>query len=264
MAAPSKAPSLTRGGWRWSQNPVETTLKEKEEQLLVMSRENQVLKIKLEATREAGVQALRSASQKLYENYQIWSKELITNHEKEKKQIQAYNIQGEEKLQASVENTARLVQGMEAKRTRIAELEKRVERMEEEKKSLVEKKRAFEKMLQQMMSRKEDGKRCLDLQREIFTLKEQIGHLQCMIQVQHHGLRGMIQEAEELKNQLQSQDEKIEELTEKLSTLEAQNKELKDRVEFWSGQPKSKVTQAGWTELGATNLLVIYYVVAEG
>lgn len=27
-----------------------------------------------------------------------------------------------------------------------------------------------------------------------------------------------------------------------------QNKELKDRVEFWSGQPKAKVSKAVWTK----------------
>jgi len=36
--------------------------------------------------------------------------------------------------------------------------------------------------------------RCLDLQRQISTLREQIQHLQLVIRVQHHGLRAVIQE----------------------------------------------------------------------
>ncbi|KAM9250443.1 coiled-coil domain-containing protein 68 [Cariama cristata] len=232
----------------WSCSPVARMMKETEEQLLVVSRENQVLKIKLEATREAGVQALRSASQKLYENYQAQSEELKKRHENEKQQIQAYNLQQEEKLQQSSENASRLAESIEEKCTRVAEMEARLQRMEEEKKTLIEKKRSFEKMLQQMMSRNEDSKRCLDLQSQISTLQEQIHHLQRVIQAQHHGLRSVIQEAQELNNQLRSQDKKIENLTEKLSSLEAQNKELKDRVEFWSGQPKSKVSKAVWTD----------------
>ncbi|XP_037228411.1 coiled-coil domain-containing protein 68-like [Falco rusticolus] len=75
-------------GWSWSRSPVVTTMKETEEQLLLVSRENQLLKIKLEAMREAGVQALSSASQKLFENYQTLSEELKKSHENEKNQIQ--------------------------------------------------------------------------------------------------------------------------------------------------------------------------------
>ncbi|XP_010167725.2 coiled-coil domain-containing protein 68, partial [Antrostomus carolinensis] len=215
----NKAESRSSG---WSCNPVAMTMKETEEQLLLVSRENQVLKIKLEATREAGVQALRSASQKLYHNYQTRSEELKRSHENEKKQIQAYNLQQEEKLQESEENTNHLAEGIREKCSRIAEMEKRVQRMEEEKKKLLEKKMSFEKLLQEMMSRNEDSKRCLDLQRQIFTLQEQISHLQRLIQTQHHGLRDVIQEAEELNEELRSQEKKIESLTEKLTTLEAQ------------------------------------------
>uniref|UniRef100_A0A8C3J488 Coiled-coil domain containing 68 n=1 Tax=Calidris pygmaea TaxID=425635 RepID=A0A8C3J488_9CHAR len=178
----------------WSRSPVATTMKETEEQLLVVSRENQVLKIKLEATREAGVQALRSASQKLYENYQARSEELKKSQESEKKQIQAYNLQQEEKLRQSSEDANHLAEGIREKCTRITEMEQRLQRMEEEKKTLMEKKMSFEKMLQQMMSRNEDGKRCLDLQRKISTLQEQICHLQGVIQAQHQGLRSVIQE----------------------------------------------------------------------
>ncbi|XP_064295687.1 coiled-coil domain-containing protein 68 [Phalacrocorax carbo] len=227
--------------------PVARAMKETEEQLLVVSKENQVLKIKLEAMREAGVQAFRSASQKLYENYQSQSEERNKSHETEKKQIQAYNLQQEEKLQQSSENAGRLAESMREKCTRMAEMEQRVRRMEEEKKTLIEKKKSSEKMLQQMMSRDEDSTRCLDLQRQVSTLQEQIGHLQRVIQAQHHGLRGVIEEAEELNKELRSQDRKIDNLTEKLTVLAAQNKELKGRVEFCSGQSKTKASKAVWT-----------------
>ncbi|KAM6109072.1 coiled-coil domain-containing protein 68 [Phoenicopterus ruber ruber] len=241
-------PESKSSGFPSSCSPIARTMKETEEQLLLVSRENQVLKIKLEAAREAGVRALRSASHTLYENYQTRSEELKKSHENEKQQIQAYNLRQEEKLQQSSENTNCLAESISEKRTRIAEMEKRVQRMEEEKKSLIKKKMSFEKMLQQMMSRNEDSKRCLDLQRQISTLQEQICHLQRVIQAQHRGLRSVIQEAEELNDELRSQDEKIENLTEKLTALETQNKELKDRVQFWSGQPKTKVSKAVWTE----------------
>ncbi|XP_064902855.1 coiled-coil domain-containing protein 68-like isoform X1 [Columba livia] len=233
---------------RWNRSPVATTLKETEEQLLLVSRENQVLKIKLEATREAGVQALRSASQKLYENYQARSEQLKKSHEDEKQQIQTHNLQHEAKLQQSSQNSARLAESVRDRCSRIAEMETRVRRMQEEKQMLIEKKTSFEKTLHQMMARNEDSKRCRDVEQQIVTLREQICHLQRLIQAQQHGLRAVIQEAEELNKELKSQDKRIEDLTEKLTALEAQNKELKDRVEFWSGKPKTMVSKGVWTD----------------
>ncbi|XP_009584986.1 PREDICTED: coiled-coil domain-containing protein 68 [Fulmarus glacialis] len=262
----------------WSCSPVARTMKETEEQLLLVSRENQVLKIKLEATREAGVQALRSASQKLYKNYQTRSEELKKSHENEKKEIQAYRLQQEEKLQQSSEHASRLAEGIGEKCTRIAEMEKRLQRMEEKnatvsirnpgqandccsnrtaactetRRKIVLLYREFSSVvlvaLEEAMAPCIVFLMCLDLQKQISTLQEQICHLQRVIQAQHHSLRSVIQEAEELNNELRSQDKKIENLTEKLTALEAQNKELKDRVEFWSGQPKTKVSKAVWTD----------------
>ncbi|XP_065716144.1 coiled-coil domain-containing protein 68-like [Patagioenas fasciata] len=233
---------------RWNRSPVATTLKETEEQLLLVSRENQVLKIKLEATREAGVQALRSASQKLYENYQARSEQQRKSHEDEKQQIQTHNLQHEAKLRQSSQNSARLAESVRDRCSRIAEMETRVRRMQEEKQTLIEKKTSFEKTLHQMMARNEDSKRCWDVEQQIVTLREQICHLQRLIQAQQHGLRAVIQEAEELNKELKSQDKRIEDLTEKLTALEAQNKELKDRVEFWSGKSKTMVSKGVWTD----------------
>ncbi|XP_040396812.1 coiled-coil domain-containing protein 68 isoform X2 [Cygnus olor] len=235
-------------GWGSSCSPVAAKMRETERQLLLVSRENEVLRIKLEATREAGVQALRAASQKLYENYQTRSEELRKAHENEKKQVQARSREQEEKLQQKEEDARRLASDVEERCARIAGMEQRVRRMEEEKKTLIEKKTSYEKMLLQMMSRNEDSKRCLAVQQDIATLREQIGHLQRLIGAQHQSLRRVIQEVEELNEELKIQDKKIEDLTEKVTALETQNEELKDRVALWSGQPKMKVSKAVLTD----------------
>ncbi|XP_035415913.1 coiled-coil domain-containing protein 68 isoform X1 [Cygnus atratus] len=241
---PGSSPESRSSGWGSSCSPVAAKMRETERQLLLVSRENEVLQIKLEATREAGVQALRAASQKLYENYQTRSEELRKAHENEKKQIQARSREQEEKLQQKEENARRLAGDVEERCARIAGMEQRVRRMEEEKKTLIEKKMSYEKMLLQMMSRNEDSKRCLAVQQDIATLREQIGHLQRLIGAQHQSLRRVIQEVEELNEELKIQDKKIEDLTEKVTALETQNKELKDRLALWSGQPKTKVSKA--------------------
>ncbi|XP_034630696.1 coiled-coil domain-containing protein 68 isoform X2 [Trachemys scripta elegans] len=215
-------------------------LKETDQQLLLVNRENEILKIKLDATREAGAQSLRHASKSLYENYCSRSEELKKKHEDDKQLMQACKLEQEQKLKQNLENVNCVTERLEEKYSRIADMEKRVQRMEEEKKALIEKKQSFEEKL---LSNSEDTKSCLDLQVEIFTVQEQISHLQHVIQTQHQSLRSVIQEIEELNNGLQNQDKKIKAMKEKINMLEAQNKELKYKVEFWSGQPKIKVSK---------------------
>uniref|UniRef100_A0A8B9TIK9 Coiled-coil domain containing 68 n=1 Tax=Anas platyrhynchos TaxID=8839 RepID=A0A8B9TIK9_ANAPL len=191
---PGRSAEPRSSGWSSSCSPVAAKMRETEQQLLLVSRENQLLRIKLEATREAGVQALRAASQKLYESYQARSEELCKTQEKEKQQIQARSREQEGKLQQQEEKATQLAGAVEERCACIAAMEQRVRRMEEEKKTLMEKKTSYEKMLLQMMSRNEDSKRCLAVQQDIATLREQIGHLQRLIGAQHQSLRRVIQE----------------------------------------------------------------------
>uniref|UniRef100_A0A452H0C9 Uncharacterized protein n=1 Tax=Gopherus agassizii TaxID=38772 RepID=A0A452H0C9_9SAUR len=215
-------------------------LKETDQQLLLVNRENEILKIKLDATRDAGAQSLRHASKSLYENYCNRSEELKKKHGDDKQLMQACKLEQEQKLKQNLENVNCVTERLEEKYSQIADMEKRVQRMEEEKKTLIEKKQSFEKKL---LLNSEDTKSCPDLQVEIFTVQEQICHLQHVIQTQHQSLRSAIQEIEELNNGLQNQDKKIEAMKEKINMLEAKNKELKYKVEFWSGQPKIKVSK---------------------
>ncbi|XP_007055383.2 coiled-coil domain-containing protein 68 isoform X1 [Chelonia mydas] len=215
-------------------------LKETDQQLLLVNRENEILKIKLDATREAGAQSLRRASKSLYENYYSRSEELKKKHEDDKLLMQASKLEQEQKLKQNLENVNCVTERLEEKYSQITDMEKLVQRMEEEKKTLIAKKQSFEEKL---LSNSEDSKSCRDLQVEIFTLQEQISHLQHVIQTQHQSLRSVIEEIEELNIGLQNQDKEIKTMKEKINMLETQNKELKYKVEFWSGQPKIKVSK---------------------
>ncbi|XP_048707332.1 coiled-coil domain-containing protein 68 isoform X3 [Caretta caretta] len=194
----------------------------------------------LDATREAGAQSLRHASKSLYENYYSRSEELKKKHEDDKLLMQASKLEQEQKLKQNLENVNCVTERLEEKYSQITDMEKLVQRMEEEKKTLIEKKQSFEEKL---LSNSEDTKSCRDLQVEIFTVQEQISHLQHVIQTQHQSLRRVIEEIEELNIGLQNQDKKIKTMKEKINMLEAQNKELKYKVEFWSAQPKIKVSK---------------------
>ncbi|XP_037364380.1 coiled-coil domain-containing protein 68 [Talpa occidentalis] len=219
-------------------------MKGKDLQLLEMSKENEVLKIKLEASREAGAAALRSVAQRLFENYRTQSEEVRKKHEDSKRLLQVNKLENEQKLKQHVENLNQVSEKLEEKHSQIIDLENLVQRMEKEKRTLLEKKLSLEKQLLQLKPNATYNKSCQDLQMEIALLQEQISHLQFVIHSQHQNLRSAIQEMETLKTNLKEQDKKIETLKEKVNILEAQNKELKTKVALYSESPKTTVSKA--------------------
>ncbi|XP_071064665.1 coiled-coil domain-containing protein 68 isoform X2 [Dasypus novemcinctus] len=219
-------------------------MKGKDLQLLEMNKENEILKIKLEASREAGAATLRNVAQKLFENYQKQSEEVRKIHEDSKHLLQVNKLEKEQKLKQHIDNLNQVAGKLEEKHNQITELENLVQRMEKEKRTLLERKVSLENKLLQLKSNAAYAKSCQDLQVEISTLQEQISHLQFVIHSQHQNLRCVIQEMEGLKNNVKEQDERIENLKEKVNVLEAQNKELKMKVAFWSETLRTKVSKA--------------------
>ncbi|XP_058532818.1 coiled-coil domain-containing protein 68 [Ochotona princeps] len=219
-------------------------VKRKDVQLLEMNKENEVLKLKLEASREAGAAALRNVAQRLFENYQTKVEGARRKHEDDQHSLQVNKLEKEQKLKQHVENVNQIAEKLEEKQSQITELESLVQRMEKEKRTLLERKLSLENKLLQLNSGAACTKSCQDLQVEISVLQEQISHLQFVIHSQHQNLRSIIQEMEGLKNNLKEQDEKIESLKEKVDILEAQNKELKMKVALWSETPRTKVSKA--------------------
>ncbi|XP_076768614.1 coiled-coil domain-containing protein 68 isoform X2 [Arvicanthis niloticus] len=197
-------------------------IRRKDQQLLEMNKENEVLQIKLEASREAGAAALRNVAQRLFNSYQIQAEDLEKKQEESKQSIQANNLEKEQTLKRSAENLSLLSEKLEEKQRQIVGLENRVQRMENEKKTLLERKLCLESQLLQLKSNAAHSKSCQALQTEISVLQEQICHLQFVIHSQHQNLRSIIQEMEGLKNTLKEQDKKIENLKEKVTVLEAQ------------------------------------------
>ncbi|XP_016789239.1 coiled-coil domain-containing protein 68 isoform X3 [Pan troglodytes] len=105
-------------------------IKGKDLQLLEMNKENEVLKIKLEASREAGAAALRNVAQRLFENYQTQSEEVRKKQEDSKQLLQVNKLEKEQKLKQHVENLNQVAEKLEEKHSQITELENLVQRME--------------------------------------------------------------------------------------------------------------------------------------
>nr|XP_042120024.1 coiled-coil domain-containing protein 68 isoform X3 [Peromyscus maniculatus bairdii] len=219
-------------------------MRRKDQQLLEMNRENEMLKIKLEASREAGAATLRNVAQRLFDNYQTHSEDMKKKHEDSKRLLQINNLEKEQTLKHRAENLSQLSEKLEEKHVQIIGLENRVQRMENEKKTLLERKLCLENKLLQLKSNDAHSKSCQGLQTEISILQEQICHLQFVIHSQHQSLRSIIQEMEGLKNTLKEQDKKIENLKEKVYILESQNKELKTKVACWTDTPKTSLSKA--------------------
>uniref|UniRef100_A0A8C6RQI2 Coiled-coil domain containing 68 n=2 Tax=Nannospalax galili TaxID=1026970 RepID=A0A8C6RQI2_NANGA len=219
-------------------------MRRKDLQLLEMNKENEVLKLKLEASREAGAAALRNVAHRLFENYQMQSEDMKKKHEDSRHLLQVNNLEKEQKLKQHVENLSQLSEKLEEKHSQITHMENLVQRMEKEKKTLLERKLSLESKLLQLKSNAACAQSCQDLQTEISTLQEQICHLQFVIHSQHQNLRSIIQEMEGLKNNLKEQDKKIENLKEKVTILEAQNKDLKTKVAHWTETPRTSVSKA--------------------
>ncbi|XP_029778579.1 coiled-coil domain-containing protein 68 [Suricata suricatta] len=217
--------------------------KGKDLKLLEMNKENEVLKIKLEASREAGAAALRNVAQRLFGIYQAQSEEVRKKHEEDKHLLKVNKLEKEQQLKQHIENLNQVAEKLEEKHNQITELENLVQRMEKEKRALLEKKLSLENKLMQLKSNATCAKSCHDLQMEIDLLQEQLSHLQFVIQSQHQNLRSVIQEMEGLKNNLKEQDKRIENLREKVNILEAQNKELKTKVALWSETPRTTVSK---------------------
>ncbi|KAH0512570.1 Coiled-coil domain-containing protein 68 [Microtus ochrogaster] len=171
-------------------------MRRKDQQLLEMNRENEVLKIKLEASREAGAAALRNVAQRLFDNYQTHSEDMKKRHEDSKRLLQINNLEKEQMLNQRVENLSQLSEKLEEKHCQIIGLENRVQRMENEKKTLLERKSCLESKLLQLKSKDAHSKSCQDLEAEISILQEQICHLQFVIHSQHQNLRNIIQEVQ--------------------------------------------------------------------
>ncbi|XP_054439663.1 coiled-coil domain-containing protein 68 isoform X2 [Pteronotus mesoamericanus] len=197
-------------------------MKGRDLQLLEMNKENEVLKIKLEASREAGAAVLRNVAQRLFEIYETQSEEVKKKHEDSKHLLQVNKLEKEQELKQQLENLNQVAEKLEEKHNRITALENLVERMEKEKSTLLERKLSLENKVLQLKSNTTYAKSCQDLQKEISLLQEQISHLQFVIHSQHQNLRRIIQELEGLKNNLKEQDKRIESLKEKVNILEAQ------------------------------------------
>ncbi|XP_039606357.1 coiled-coil domain-containing protein 68-like [Polypterus senegalus] len=210
--------------------------------------ENEDLKLKLEASREAGAISLRGATRWLFDVYQTQLDETRRKYGQEKQALQQNVEDWQQNLATCMTNIDGSIIALQEKEYRVLEKEKLIERMKKEKKVLMERKEMVEKNILWKLSQRHCSpiidKSLMSSQRERSTLRDQIIHLDHVILDQDKIMRGYIFQIDRLKKELLFQDESIANLHERLHSLEAQNKELKYLVNFWSSHCSKKISRA--------------------
>ncbi|XP_043936573.1 tuftelin [Protopterus annectens] len=122
---------------------------------------------------------------------------------------------------------------------KIEELQRLMGGMEKEHQSLLLKMKDSEVELEQLRKLKLDSSvhqdRSAKLEKEVAVLREKIHHLDDMLKSQQRKVRQMIEQLENSKTQIKEKDTLIQQLQEKVSFLEAENREMHDRMDHLLG-----------------------------
>ncbi|XP_068597643.1 myosin-9-like [Brachionichthys hirsutus] len=220
-------------------------LRDKESELAAAQFENQSLKLKVEASREAQSQALQELSAKLQKEYE---EKLQEEQRKHREAIEGLQAQLDEyiiRLEEAEKNIRTAEAGIAERDQRIIEVERLLDCMGNEKSQLQKKLDDCEKRLHFLeLCDTTDAtviNRNKELQSESVDLRERIKHLNDMVFCQQRKIKAMIEEVECLRGQVAQKDLFISELLDRIAIVECENNELEDKLKyFMSTQNKSR------------------------
>ncbi|XP_076826230.1 tuftelin 1a isoform X2 [Brachyhypopomus gauderio] len=176
---------------------------------------------------------MREVSKRLYAQLQ----EAEKRHQEEKEKLQAEA--GQYKCQLS-EQSSRLKEAQVSARQQdeqIRELQRLMGGMEQESSALREELLTKEAKLLQLQELKEEGQanreRLEELEKENAIVKEKLHHLDDMLKSQQRKLRQMIEQLQNSRMLIQERDRAIKELEEKVAFLEAENRQMRDQIDYF-------------------------------
>ncbi|XP_073678367.1 tuftelin 1b [Garra rufa] len=178
--------------------------------------------------------ALREVTKHLYSRLQ----EMERRHQEEKDRLQAENI--EQQRRFLEEHNSRI----EKAETKAVEQGKMMEEMQKlmsslqlENTTLREKLANSEAEVEKLREQKktESVDRSEQLEKELATLKNKNHNLDDMLKSQQRKVRNMIEQVQNARTMMEQRDRLISDLKEKVAFLEAENKEIHDRMEFHLG-----------------------------
>ncbi|XP_047454509.1 tuftelin 1a [Mugil cephalus] len=182
---------------------------------------------------------LREVSKRLYAQLQ----EAEKKHLEEKERLQAEGARLREHLSYQEEKLRITEEDNGNKDKRIEELLRLLGGMEQESTTLREAIRSREDELGELRKIREEGnkgdQRTEQLEKEVAVLKEKIHHLDDMLKSQQRKVRHMIEQLQNSRMVIQERDRVIRELEEKVAFLEAENREMHDRMDYFLGGQRS-------------------------
>ncbi|MED6286304.1 hypothetical protein CHARACLAT_004597 [Characodon lateralis] len=192
-----------------------------------------------DADDEAEREKLREVSKRLYAQMQ----EAEKKHQEERERLQVEGSRLRECLSDKEEKLRVTEEAGKGKDKRIEELQRLLGGMEQESATLRETIRSREDELCQLQKIREEGhqgeQRAEQLEKEVAVLKEKIHHLDDMLKSQQRKVRHMIEQLQNSRMVIQERDHVIKELQEKLAYLEAENREMRDQMDYFLGGQRS-------------------------
>ncbi|KAB5517942.1 hypothetical protein PHYPO_G00173370 [Pangasianodon hypophthalmus] len=176
---------------------------------------------------------LREMTKRLYAQLQ----EVEQRHQEDIEALQAENRECLRRLEEQNQHLRQAQNEAEGRGQRIEELQTLLGNLKLENASLHDKMAAGEAELQDLRALKEgeDEKRCKQLEKEQAVLKEKIHHLDDMLKSQQRKVRHMIEQLQNSRTMMEERNRLIGDLEEKVGFLEAENREMRDQIEFCLG-----------------------------
>uniref|UniRef100_A0A672QRB9 Tuftelin-like n=1 Tax=Sinocyclocheilus grahami TaxID=75366 RepID=A0A672QRB9_SINGR len=182
---------------------------------------------------------MREASKRLYAQLQ----EAENKHQEEREKLLAEAQQYKQQLSEQSEYLKRVQQSKEQQDQQIEDLQRLMGGMEQESSTLRDQLMTKEAKLLQLHELREEGhagrERLEELEKENAILKEKIHHLDDMLKSQQRKLRQMIEQLQNSRMVIQERDRVIRELEEKVAMLEAENKQMRDQMDYYLGSQRS-------------------------
>ncbi|XP_055076947.1 myocardial zonula adherens protein isoform X2 [Periophthalmus magnuspinnatus] len=212
-------------------------LRDKENELAQAQAENQMLRLQVESSQEAGTRALHELSAKLQREYE---EKLLEQQRKHREEIENLQAQLDEYIRR-LEEAEKTIKNAEAKIAerdqRIIEVERLLGCMGNEKSQLQKKLQTCEQRIRLLeLSDTTDSnvvQKSKQLESEAADLKERIKHLNDMVFCQQRKVKGMIEEVESLRVQVAQKDMFISELLDRIAIVECENNELEDKLKYF-------------------------------
>ncbi|XP_062846159.1 tuftelin 1b isoform X2 [Trichomycterus rosablanca] len=188
-------------------------------------------------SRDEECMRLTELTKRLYAQLQ----EVEKRHQEEKEALQAENLEYQRRLKEQNERVLEVQSKAEEQERCMEELQRFLGDLEEKNTSLRDKMAADEAALKELQALKdgEEGKRCKELENELAVKKEKHHHLDDMLKSQQRKVRHMIEQLQKAGIMMEERGRVIGDLEEKVAFLEAENREMRDRLEVCLGDQTS-------------------------